>query len=183
MEEKKGIVLTLIGGALMIIVSVVGSTPFYEFVIRKISDSIPEDLKALFSSIIIIMSLLAAGGGFTVIAGAILVMLNQYRMARIIISFGTGFGLSVITICVTYYNINLNGVLYYKYYWSPLILTFLSQLSGLFSFIFYFGLAGTVLAVIGRRMLKNPKEMTKETSTPKFAPNYRKELPLHVSGF
>ena len=161
MEKKKSIVLTLIGGTLMIIVSVVGSTPFYEFVIRKISHNTPEDLKALFSSIIAIMSFLAAGRGFTVIAGAILVMLNQYRMARIIISFTTGFGLSVIIICITYYIVNLTGIIT-----SPLILTFLSQLSGLFSFYFYFGFAGTFLAVIGRRKLKNPIEMAKQTSTP-----------------
>jgi vacuolar-type H+-ATPase subunit I/STV1 len=137
------------------------------------------------------MSFLAAGGGFTVIVGVILVMLNLYRSGRIIISFGTCFGIIVIIVCITYFIVYLSGIIT-----SPLTLSFLSQISGLFCFNFYFGLAGTVLAVIGRRGFKKPKEMAKETSTAEdeeasevfdtqvnYWPNRRKDLPLHASGF
>ena len=93
MENKKWIILTLIVGALMIIGSAVGSLAFYEFLYNIFSDYITDDLKPLISGILAIISFLAAGGGYTVIAGVILVMLNQYRLGRIIISFGTGFGI------------------------------------------------------------------------------------------
>jgi hypothetical protein len=50
MENKKWILLTLIGGVLMIIGSAVGSVAFYEFLYNLLSDYIAEDLKPLISA-------------------------------------------------------------------------------------------------------------------------------------
>jgi hypothetical protein len=86
MENKKWIVLTLIGGVLMIIGSTVGTIAFYQFLYSLVSDYISEDFKPLISGILGIISFLAAGGGYTVIAGIILYMLKQYRLGRIIIT-------------------------------------------------------------------------------------------------
>ena len=190
MENKKWIILTLIGGILMIIGSAVGSTAFYEFLYKVFSDYITEDLKPLLSAILAIISFLAAGGGYTVIAGVILVMLNQYRLGRIIISFGTGFGILGIIVYITYYVVELTGVIT-----NPTILAYLTQIYGLFSFNTGFGFAGTILAVIGRIGLKKPTKIAKEEPIPtqdedasevfdaqvKYCPNCGKVLPLHAN--
>ena len=189
MENKKWILLTLIGGVLMIIGSAVGSIAFYEFLYNVVSDYVAEDLKPLISVILAIISFLAAGGGYTVIAGLILVMLKQYRLGRIIISFGTGFGLIGIIVYITYYIVNATGIIT-----NPTILAYLTQIYGLFSFNSGFGFAGTILAVIGRMGLKKPKEIVKENSISqdeeasedakiqvKYCPNCGKEVPLHAN--
>jgi hypothetical protein len=188
MENKKWILLTLIGGVLMIIGSAVGSIAFYEFLYNIVSDYVAEDLKPLISVILAIISFLAAGGGYTVIAGLILVMLKQYRLGRIIISFGTGFGLIGIIVYITYYIVNATGIIT-----NPTVLAYLTQIYGLFSFNSGFGFAGTILAAIGRMGLKKPKAIVKEEpeseeesteiidTQVKYCPNCGKPIPLHAN--
>lgn len=188
-ENKKWIFLTLIGGALMIIGSAVGSTAFYEFLYNLFSEYISADLKPLISGILGVISFLAAGGGYTVIAGVILVLLNQYRLGRIIISFGTGFGVLGIMVYIAFYVVNLTGIIT-----NPTILAYLTQIYGLFSFNTGFGFAGTILAVIGKIGLKKPSKKVEETPTSqeeeasevfdtqvKYCPNCGKALPLHAN--
>lgn len=157
MENKKWIFLTLVGGVLMIIGSAVGSTAFYEFLYSIFSDYLSEDLEPLLSGILAVISFLAAGGGYTVIAGVILVMIKQYRLGRIIISFGTGFGILGIVVYIAYYVVNLTGIIT-----NPTILAYLSQIYGLFTFNTGFGFAGTILAVIGKMGIRKPKKPVKE---------------------
>jgi hypothetical protein len=184
MENKKWIILTLIGGVLMIIGSAVGTIAFYEFLYNLVSGYISEDFKPLISSILGIISFLAAGGGYTVIAGLILYMLKQYRLGRIIITFGTSFGIIGIIVFITYYIVNLTGIIT-----NPTILAYLTQIYGLFSFNTGFGFAGTLLAVIGRIGLKKPKGIPeekpepeeKEASEVKYCPNCGKVLPVHAN--
>ncbi|TFF89803.1 MAG: zinc ribbon domain-containing protein [Promethearchaeota archaeon] len=189
MENKKWIFLTLIGAVLMIIGSAVGSTAFYAFLYNVFSDYISDDLKPLISGILAIISFLAAGGGYTVIAGVVLVVLKWYRLGRIIISFGTGFGLLAIIVYIAYYVVNLTGIIT-----DPTMLAYLTEIYGLFSFNTGFGFGGTVLAVIGRMGLKKQKEITKETPAPqeeeasevfdaqvKYCPNCGKAVPLKAN--
>ena len=188
MENKKWILLTLIGGVLMIIGSAVGSVAFYEFLYNLLSDYIAEDLKPLISAILAIISFLAAGGGYTVIAGLILFVIKQYRLGRIIITFGTGFGLIGIVVYITYYIVNVTGIIT-----NPTILAYLTQIYGLFSFNSGFGFAGTILAVIGRMGLKKPKTIVKEEppteeesaevidTQVKYCPNCGKPIPLQAN--
>lgn len=189
MENKKWIILTFIGGMLMIIGSAVGSIAFYEFLVNVFSDYITDDLKPLISGILAIVSFLAAGGGYTVIAGVILVMLNQYRLGRIIISFGTGFGILGIIVYIAYYVVNLTGIIT-----NPTILAYLTQIYGFFSFNSGCGFAGTILVVIGKIGLKKPKEIAEgelilEHEEPsevfdtqvKYCPNCGKALPMQAN--
>lgn len=189
MENKKWIFLTLIGGALMIVGSAVGSIAFYEFLYSIFSDYIAEDLRPLLSGILAIISFLAAGGGYTVIVGVIFVLLNQYRLGRIIISFGTSFGIIGVIVYIMYYIVSLTGIIT-----NPTIIAYLTQIYGLFSFNTGFGLAGTILAIIGRMGLKQPKKVMEESPIPqeenasevfdaqvKYCPNCGKALPLHAN--
>jgi predicted nucleic acid-binding Zn ribbon protein len=188
MENKKWILLTLIGGVLMIIGSAVGSIAFYEFLYNILADYVTEDLKPLISAFLVIISFLAAGGGYTVIAGLIIFMIKQYRLGRIIISFGTGFGLIGIIVYITYYIVNVTGIIT-----NPTVLAYLTQIYGLFSFNSGFGFAGTVLAVIGRMGLKKPKAIVKEEPASeeesaevidtqvKYCPNCGNAIPLNAN--
>jgi len=190
MENKKWIFISLLGGALMIIGSAVGTTAFYEFLYNVFSGYLTEDLKPLVQGILAFISFLAAGGGYTVIAGVILVMLKQYKFGRIIISFGTGFGLIGIIVFIAYYIVNLTGIIT-----DPVIIAYLNQIYGLFSFNSGFGFAGTVLAVIGRIGLKKPKVPIKEeeevpieneaaevfNTDTKYCPNCGKPVPAHAN--
>jgi hypothetical protein len=189
MENKKWIILTLIGGVLMIIGSAVGTTAFYEFLYNFVSDYISEDFKPLISGILGIISFLAAGGGYTVIVGVILYMLKQYRLGRIIISFGTGFGLIGIIVFVTYYIVDLTGIIT-----NPTFIAYLNQIYGFFSFNTGFGFTGTVLAVIGRLALRKPKLIPEEKAVTteaeasevfdtqvKYCPNCGTALPIHAN--
>jgi hypothetical protein len=189
MENKKWIILTLIGGVLMIIGSAVGTVAFYEFLYNLVSDYVSAGFIPLISGILGIISFLAAGGGYTVIAGVILYMLKQYRLGRIIIIFGTGFGLIGIIVFITYYVVDLTGIIT-----NPTILAYLAQIYGFFSFNTGFGFVGTALAAIGRLGLKKPKTVIVEKLEPeekedsevfdtqvKYCPNCGKALPINAN--
>ena len=134
------------------------------------------------------ISFLAAGGGYTVILGVILVLLNRYRLGRIIISFGTGFGILGIIVYIAYYVVKLTGIIT-----NPTILTFLTQIFGLFYFNSGFGFAGTILAVIGKIGLKKPEKTVTEIASSeeeasevfdtqvKYCPHCGKAIPLHAN--
>ena len=189
MENKKWILLTLLGGVLMIIGSAVGSVAFYEFLYNVLVDYFPEDFKPIASASLTIISFLAAGGGYTVIAGTILIILNQYRLGRIIISFGTSFGLIGIIVYFTYYTVNFTGIIT-----DPTILAYLAQIYGFFSFNTSFGFTGTILSVIGRLGLKKKKTEIEDKIEPeveeasdvfdtqlKYCPNCGKSLPFNAN--
>jgi hypothetical protein len=117
-------------------------------------------------------------------------MLNQYRLGKIIIIFGTGFGILGILVFITYYVVNLTGIIT-----DPVILIYLNQIYGLFSFNTGFGFAGTILAAIGRLGLRKPKTILKEPSKAekeeepskvfetqvKYCPNCGKALPINAN--
>lgn len=180
MENKLWIILTLIGGTLMIIGSAVGSIAFYEFLYNLFSENIADEFKPTISAILSILSILAAGGGYTVIAGVIFAMLNQYRLGRILISLGTSFGILGIVVFIAYYVIDFSGIIT-----NPTILGFINQIYGIFTFNSGFGFAGTILAVIGRMGLKEPEEEAEEEpeddTQVKYCPNCGEALPIHAN--
>jgi hypothetical protein len=188
MKNKKWIFITLVGAALMIIGSAIGTTAFYEFLYHLFSDYMTAELKPLISSVLAVISFLAAGGGYTVIAGVILVILNQYRLGRIIISFGTGFGIIGIIVYISYYIINFTGIIT-----DPMILAYVEQIYGLFTFNSGFGFVGTILAIIGKFGLRRPEEEAKESlqgkeeasevfdTQVKYCPNCGNALPINAN--
>jgi len=187
MKTKFWILLTIIGGILMIIASTAGSAGFYTFLYNQISMYIAEDLKPFFEVVLTLLKYIAIGGGYSVLAGVVLVMLNQYRLGRFIISVATSFGLLglilyIVTWVIGYANIALH----------PEIQLVLDQLYSLFTFNSGLGFAGTVVAIIGRMGLKKPKEeevseydkndlKTMNNLKSKYCPNCGTILPIEAN--
>lgn len=93
MQNKKWILLCIIGGILMIISSTVGSITFFETIFSLIEDDIGEDEAKIVSLVIQILAYIAMGGGISVIVGAMIVAMDHYRLGKFIIGIGAGMGL------------------------------------------------------------------------------------------
>ena len=93
MENKKWILLCIIGGILMIISSVVGSIAFFETLFSLIEADVGEDVAKIVSLVIQILGYVAMGGGISVIIGALIVAMDHYRLGKFLISLGAGMGL------------------------------------------------------------------------------------------
>ena len=93
MENKKWILLCIIGGILMIISSVVGSIAFFETMFSAIEADVGEDVAKIVSLVIQILGYVAMGGGISVIIGALIVAMDHYRLGKFLISLGAGMGL------------------------------------------------------------------------------------------
>ena len=93
MENKKWIILCIIGGILMIISSVVGSIAFFETLFSLIEADVGEDVAKIVALVIQILAYVAMGGGISVIIGALIVAMDHYRLGKFNISLGAGMGL------------------------------------------------------------------------------------------
>ncbi|MFX1426283.1 MAG: hypothetical protein ACFFBE_07510, partial [Promethearchaeota archaeon] len=93
MENKKWIILCIIGGILMIISSTVGSITFFETIFSLLEAVVGEDVANIISLVIQILGYIAIGGGISVIFGAIIVAMEHYRLGKFIIGIGAGMGL------------------------------------------------------------------------------------------
>lgn len=93
MENKKWILLCIIGGILMIISSVVGSIAFFETMFSAIEADVGEDVAKIVSLVIQILGYVAMGGGISVIIGALIFAMDHYRLGKFLISLGAGMGL------------------------------------------------------------------------------------------
>jgi len=93
MENKKWILLCIIGGILMIISSVVGSIAFFETLFDLIEADVGEDVAKIVSLVIQILGYVAMGGGISVIIGALIVAMDHYRLGKLMIGIGAGMGL------------------------------------------------------------------------------------------
>jgi hypothetical protein len=100
MENKKWILLCIIGGILMIISSVVGSVTFFETLFSYIEDDVGEDVAKIVSLVIQILAYIAMAGGISVIVGALIVAMDHYRLGKFIIGIGAGMGLISLIIFV-----------------------------------------------------------------------------------
>ena len=93
MENKKWILLCIIGGILMIIGSVVGSITFFETLFDLIEADVGEDVAKIVSLVIQILGYIAMAGGISVIVGSLIVAMDHYRLGKFIIGIGAGMGL------------------------------------------------------------------------------------------
>ena len=144
MEHKKWVFLCIIGGALMIISSVVGSVGFYGTLINLISDSglVGPKTQRVLEIVLLIFSYIAAGGGISVIVGALIAGFSSDFIGRLIAGIGIGAGLiSLITLLITsiYGGSTVDDL--------PQIL--LNTFNGTY------GLAGVLIAIFARRKLKD----------------------------
>jgi len=137
MEDKKWIVICIIGGLLMFISSVVGSVSFFALVFSEASKHLGAEAALVLSIILLIFSIVAMGGGISVIIGAILVSREKIGLGKFIIGLGAGMGLiGLIIFLIT----------------SILAGTVLAVTSGLINGSY--GFLGVVLTIIARLKLK-----------------------------
>lgn len=131
----------------MFIGSATGSIALYEVIYELTIGYIGEELATIFSIILKIFGYIAAGGGISVIVGALIVAMGRNRLGRFIIGLGIGFGLiSLIIFLVTGI---IEGTL--TEFFIELI-TELIVLKGGFAFV------GVLLTFFSRRQLKKEEK-------------------------
>jgi len=138
----------IIGGILMIIGSSSGLSIFSILVglyntygVGYVSDAIGKNLTTGLAIILRVILYIMAGGGISVIIGAILVLINFHKIGKIIISLGSGMGLVGIIIFIIWSLIFVTSVGFF-------ILRLLIDI--------YF--IGVVMTVIGRKKMKKKEE-------------------------
>jgi len=142
MEHKKGVILCIIGGALMLLSSVVGRLGFLGTLITLLYGNVTPEIQQILEIILTIFSYIAAGGGISVIIGAFIAGFSSNFVGRLIVGFGIGASLiSLIILLVTSIigGSTINNLL------SILLTTFNNA----------YGLAGVVISIIARRQLKD----------------------------
>lgn len=141
MENKKWILLCIIGGILMIISSVVGSIAFFETLFDLIEADVGEDVAKIVSLVIQILGYVAMGGGISVIIGALIVAMDHYRLGKFLISLGAGMGL--ISLIIFFISGIIEG-------------SIVEDVEGIVSGIAHgsYGFLGILLTIFGRIKLK-----------------------------
>lgn len=156
MKHKTGIILMIIGGAMMILSSTVGSIGIYEFLRDYISTEVNPDLKPLLDNVINVISFIADWGGGAIIFGAFLIMVNQYRLGKWIIGIGLAFGsLALIIWLIT------NGIDIFEIELDAQVEVYLTNLKGFFTYGASLQFIGVTVAIIGRWFIKKPKKEKK----------------------
>lgn len=137
----------------MIIGSAIGSAEFYVYLADLLSSYISPDFMPLVSVILIVLEYIAFFGGYSVIVGAILIMINQIGLGRIIIMVATSFGMLGLVFYVGIWILGYSGIAV-----SSTVQTILDQMYSLFTYNSGLAFTGTILAVIGRYKIKKPKK-------------------------
>lgn len=142
MEHKKWIILCIVGGALMITSSLVGSVGFYGRLLELASGYVGPKTQRVLEIILIVFSYIAAGGGISVIIGALITGFSSDFTGRLVVGIGIGVGLfSIITLLITsiYGGSSIDDL--------PIIL--LTTFNG------GYGLAGILISIFARMRLKD----------------------------
>ena len=100
MEDKKWIVICIIGGVLMFLSAIIGSASFFALVFAEASKHLGPEVALVLSIILIIFTIVALGGGISVIIGALLVSKDKIGLGKFIIGLGAGMGLIGLVIFV-----------------------------------------------------------------------------------
>jgi len=148
--------MCFLGGILMIIGSAIGSASFYVYLANLVSSYISPEFMPLVVVILTILEFIAFYGGYSVIVGAILILLDQIRLGKIIIMVATSFGMLGLVFYVGTLILAHPGITV-----SPAVQAILDQIYSLFTFNSGLAFAGTILAVIGRYGIKKPEKVKK----------------------
>jgi hypothetical protein len=142
MEHKKWVVICMIGGALMLISSVVGRVGFLGTILNLISGFVSPGVQQVISTILTVFTYIAAGGGISVIIGALIAGYSSDFVGRLVV--GIGIGASLISLIILLITSIFGGTTIDN---LPSIL--LNTFNGIYGFV------GVILAIIGRRQLKD----------------------------
>ena len=143
-KHKKWVILCIIGGALMLTSSLVGSAGFYGTLLNAVLTSglVGPEVQAVLEIILMVFGYIAIAGGISVIVGALIAGYRSNFVGRLIVGMGLGTGLiSIIILLITsIYGGSAIGDL-------PKIL--------ITSFNGVYGLAGVIISIFGRMKLKD----------------------------
>ena len=153
MKNLIWILLCFLGGILMIIGSATGSALFYVYLADLVSSYISPEFMPLVAAILTVLEYIAFFGGYSVIVGAILILINQIRLGKIIIMVATSFGMLGLVFFVGIWILGYSGIAV-----SSTVQAVLDQMYILFTYNSGLAFTGTVLAVIGRYGIKKPKK-------------------------
>ncbi len=165
----------IIGGILMILSSTVGSIGVYEFLEDYLVNQFPS-LIQLLQIVMTVIRFIADWGGGAIIFGAFLIMFNQYRLGKWIISVGLAFGTIALIIWVISKIVDITGIVI-----DPQIDLYLDNLKGFFTYGTTLQFSGVTIVIIGRIFVKKPKkekeEEAEETESTEGAPPGSKSCP------
>jgi len=156
MKNLIWILLCFLGGILMITGSAIGSAEFYVYFANLVSSYISPDFMPLVAVILTILEYISFYGGYSVIVGAILILINQIRIGKIIIMVATSFGMLGLVFYVGIWILGYSGIAV-----SPAVQTILTQMYSLFTYNTGLAFTGTILAVLGRYGIKRPEKVEK----------------------
>ena len=142
MEHKKWVILCIIGGALMLLSSVVGRIGFLGTLLELLSGVVSTEIQRVIEIVLTIFTYIAAGGGISVIIGALIAGFSSDFVGRIVVGIGIGaslFSLIILLITSIFGGTTIDDL--------PSIL--LNTFNGIY------GLVGVILAIFARRQLKD----------------------------
>ena len=142
MEHKKWVILCMIGGVLMLLSSVVGRVGFLGTLLELLAGVVNTEIQRIIEVVLNIFTYIAAGGGISVIIGALIAGFSSDFVGRLIVSIGIGASLiSLIILLITsiFGGTTIDDL--------PSIL--LNTFNGIY------GLVGVILAIFARRQLKD----------------------------
>ncbi|MFW9784804.1 MAG: hypothetical protein ACFFFB_21170 [Candidatus Heimdallarchaeota archaeon] len=146
MEEKKWILLCVIGGTLMILGSTIGNINFFETVYGVLEGILTSQLWLdIIRYGLNAMAFIAAGGGITVIVGAVIFGFGVYRIGKFIIGLGAGLGLIGFIIFITGSIINGSII-------NDLTSIIIEIVNGGYGFL------GVLLTIVARTFMTEEKE-------------------------
>jgi len=142
MKHKKWVILCIIGGALMLISSLVGRVGFLGTLLELLTGVVGPNTQRVIEIVLTIFTYIAAAGGISVIIGAIIAGFSSNFVGRLVVGIGIGASLiSLIILLITsiYGGSTVNDL--------PQIL--LNTFNGIY------GLGGVLIAIFARRKLKD----------------------------
>jgi hypothetical protein len=157
MRNKIGVTLLVIGGAMMIISRTLGSIGVYEFIADWITSNITADLSWVVPIVdigLLILRWIADLGGGAIIIGAIFILLERYRFGKWLVSVGLAFGTLTLIIWIITQVVDITEIIT-----DPAILVYLENIASLVEVNTVFQITGVIIAIVGRNLVKKPKEV------------------------
>ncbi len=177
MKHKTGIVLLIIGGALMVIGNAIGTIGVFEFLQGYVVASVPTEWTSLVNNIMTFLKWIAEQGGWAIIGGAVLILIGLMKIGKFIVWIGLTFGSLALIIWIITQVVNVTGISL-----GATLDTLLGQVYGLFTYNTGFAFSGVALAVFGKASIKKKPKSKAEVIEPsdehKFCPECSKKLPI-----
>ncbi|MHA1377208.1 MAG: hypothetical protein ACTSRG_02390 [Candidatus Helarchaeota archaeon] len=137
MVNKKMVVLCIIGGILMILSGTVGSIGFFGTILNYLKTWAPQ-IAPVLEIVMTIFTVIATGGGVSVILGALICSGDNYGLGKFVIGLGAGMGLFglIISLITSIYGGTiatdaiaiLNDIIHGSYGFIGVILTIIARI-------------------------------------------------------